>query len=70
MSASRKRAFIVMDLDGYTGNAADLAGHIEEVMPESVNVTVYASLPDLVHDKLYKVDIFQDELPPIRKPSV
>ena len=68
MTAPRKRAYIVMDLEGYDGDAADLAGHIEDVMPESVNVTVFATINDLFHDKLAKIDQFQEELPPIRKP--
>ncbi len=68
MTAQRKRAFIIMDLEDFDGDASDLADHIDAVVPERLDLTVYTSLEDLLHDRAAGVDMFDRQVAPIRKP--
>lgn len=69
MTAPRKRAFIVMDLEDFDGDAADLANHIDEVVPERMDLTVYSSFEDMFHDRAASIDMFERKVAPIRKPQ-
>lgn len=69
MTAPRKRAFIVMDLEGFDGDAEELANYIDSLIPERIDLTVYTSFDDMLHDKAAGVDMFNREEAPIRKPT-
>ena len=70
MPESRKRAFIVMDLDSYEGDASDLAIWVEAALGRRVaDVTVYATLDDVLHDKALGLDMFAREEAPIAVPQ-
>lgn len=68
MTAPRKRAFIVMDLEEFDGDAADLANYIDERIPEQIDLTVYTSFEDMRDDRIDRADMFEREVTPIHKP--
>ena len=69
MTTPRKRAFIVMDLEEFDGDACDLAMHIEARIRGVRDTTVYASIEDMLADRKEGNDMFEREVDPINVPN-
>lgn len=67
MPKIRNRAFIVLDLDGFEGDAADLANWIQNCLTPH-DVTVYGTFEDMAYERAVRRDIFQHEPAPIPLP--
>lgn len=64
MPVPRSRAFIVVDLEDFEGTASDLVGILEDSLSPH-DVTVYATIYDMLHDKAAGLDMFERNEPPI-----